>query len=336
MGRGGGATNVKGGLIGTHFSSKCILPDGLWLEGAPAYQLGIVSGALFNVAETKWHHGMDLYSFNNAGLKRLLDSPIGLAYPNQKMRIPALHDSGVCSLLDDREWFSTELAVPYELGYRRYLDKRYLTVIRNSHRSLSMTIHCGPPSPFVELPPVTDAPKRKIENANYFNAGYGVLRIDTPDGGNQLIMEYGPSAGHAYPSKLGIDLYVLGEALMPFPGVIFPHDAPLDAKWYWTTLGNCAMTVDEKSQIYSGDRWKFPKGTQPPEATQIIYSPGAHVGIQRAWSNSLYIGVTQDRSLFLTSHCLADIFAAFGDEPHTYDLAWHFRGKMATSLKMDM
>ena len=30
-----------GGLLGVHFSEDCLLPDGLWVEGSPAYTLSI-------------------------------------------------------------------------------------------------------------------------------------------------------------------------------------------------------------------------------------------------------------------------------------------------------
>ena len=333
-GQGGSPENLKGGLMGTHLGPECILPDGLWLEGAPGYQVGIAACGMFNAAETAWHHGIDLYRFNHGALKRFLDSALGLAYPDAKMSVPALHDSAPMALLDDRDWFSNEAGVPYQCGYRRYRDPRYLPIIRNANQKISMTIHAGPPSLFLELPPETATPPRLIENANYYSVGYGVLRFNTPAGGSQLILEYGPNAGHAHPSKLGIDFYALGEPLRPFPGVIFPYNDPMDPKWYWTTLANCALTMDEKPQIYSGNHWKFPRGTPPPAAIQLVYGPAATVGIQRAWSNTIYTGVIQDRALFLTTRYLADLFAATGDAPHKYDLAWHFRGKLTASLKM--
>jgi hypothetical protein len=44
--------------------------------------------------------------------------------------------------------------------------------------------------------------------------------------------------------------------------------------------------------------------------------------------------VIQDRSLFLTAWFMADLFAGFSDSPHTYDMAWHFRGRVVTSLDL--
>jgi hypothetical protein len=334
-GTGGTKEKPVGGVVGLHFTPRCILPDGLWLEGAPAYQVGIASCGLFNAAEVLWHHGIDIYRAQNGVLKRLLASALALAYPDPKMTVANLHDSGRIAMLDDRTWFNQEAGLPYEFGFRRYRDPRYIPIIRNATKVLGMSIHAGAPSLFQELPAEEKATPRLVENANFYSTGYGVLRIGQGEEANQLIMEYGPSAGHAHPSKLGIDLYALKDAVIPFPGVIFPYNDPMDPKWYWTTLGNCTLTVDETSQIDFGNRWKFPKGQPNPEAQQLIYGPASTVGIQRAWSNTVHPGVTQDRSLFLTANYLADLFAAFSDAPHKYDMAWHLRGKLASDLKTE-
>ncbi|MEI6491461.1 MAG: heparinase II/III family protein [Verrucomicrobiota bacterium] len=334
-GTGGTKEKMVGGLVGLHFSPQCILPDGLWLEGAPAYQVGIAACGLFNAAEVLWRHGIDIYRAQNGVLKRLLDSALALAYPDPQMTVASLHDSSRMAMIDERPWFNHEAGIPYELGYSRYRDPRYIPIIRNATKALAMTVHSGAPSQFLELPPDEKLPPRLVENANFYSTGYGVLRIGEGEDANQLILEYGPSAGHAHPSKLAIDLYALRDALIPFPGVIFPYNDPMDPKWYWTTLGNCALTVDEKPQIYSGNRYKFPKNLPAPDAQQLIYGPASTIGIERAWSKTVYPGVTQDRALFLTANYLADLFAGLGDAPHKYDMAWHFRGQIASDLKSE-
>ncbi len=334
-GVGGTKESPKGGVFGTHFTSQCILPDGLWLEGAPAYQLGIASCGIFNVAETLWHHGIDMYRYDNGMLKRLLDSAIALSYPDDKMTVAALHDSGRSALLDDRNWMSNEAGLPYACGYRRYGDPRYIPIVRNMSKKLAMTIHAGAPSLYFNFPPENTVPARELDHANFFSVGYGVMRLASPAGPNQIIMEFGPSGSHGHPSKLAYDLYAFGDTLMPFPGVIFPYNHPLDPKWYWTTLSNNALTVDEKSQLTWGNKWRYPKGTPNPEAKQQVFAPAGTFGMQRAWSDNLYLEkLIQDRALFSTSHYLADLFGAFAASPHKYDLAWHFRGTLKMSVSM--
>lgn len=332
----GTADKPTGGVLGVYFTPKCIFEDGLWNEGAPGYQLQIASAGLMNDAETLWHHGIDLYRYNNCILKRLLDSSIGLAYPDSKLSLPALHDSAPLSLLDDRDWFSSEANAPFEYGYRRYKDPAYIPIARKGAKSLSMSIHSGPPSLFQDLPDDSKVPPRKIESANYYSVGYGVLRLPAPKGYNQVLLEYGPSGSHGHPSKLGIDVYAMEDPLLVFPGVIFPYNDPRDPKWYWTTLGNCTLTVDEKSQILWANLYQFPKGTPNAEAKQVLFGPATTMGIQRAWADNLYPEkIAQDRSLFLTTNYMADLFSADAAANHKYDLAWHIRGTFPADMKME-
>ncbi|PTX95332.1 hypothetical protein DB345_13735 [Spartobacteria bacterium LR76] len=334
-GSGGSKEKPVGGVLGMHFSPTCIRPDGLWLEGAPAYQTGIASCGLINGAETLWHHGIDLYRYNNGILKRLLDSAIVLAYPTPKLDIPALHDSAPFALISDANWQSNEVGVPYMCGYRRYKDPAYIPIIKSAHNQLEMTVHAGPPSLFLAGVDSTREVKRPAESANYYSVGYGVLRIPTAENWNQVIMEYGESGSHGHPSKLGLDIFAMNEVLAPFPGVIFPYNDPMDPKWYWTTLANCALTVDEKSQVNFGDIYKYPKGTPIPNAIQTVFAPALTIGMQRAWSDTLYQEkIPQDRAVFITKNYLADLFAVTSDKERKYDLAWHFRGKLDVRLPM--
>ncbi len=358
-GPGGTKDAPTGGLLKVHFGETCLLPDGLWVEGAPGYQLGIASCGLFNDANTLWHHGIDMYRYRNGALKRLLDSALVLAYPNNSMTVAALHDSGQFSLLDSPPWLSNEIGVPYENGYLRYKNPRYLPIIRHVQQqhaeALTMTFHNGGPSLFLDLPPADQDPAPKIENVNFYSVGYGIIRQPAPMGANQLLLEYGVCAGHSHPSKLAIDLYALGSSnMMPFPGMVFPYDNPLQTKWFTTTLSNCDLMIDGVSQDFGGDYFLYKRGSPAPVADQLVYAPAATMGLQRAWSNTLnaqlfpggmkraagvdlpepaYTQIDQDRSLFITPEYLADIFGAFSTAPHKYDLAWHILGDLTTTLK---
>ena len=343
-GRDGTKEAPTGGTLKVHYGETGIFPDGLWIEGAPGYQLGIASDALFDTCETLWHHGIDMYRFRGGLMKRLLDSGIALAYPDDKMTVADLHDSGQLQLAGNNGGFS----VPYECGYRRYRDPNYLPIIENKAVTHSLSVGWAPASLFLDWPPLDTVPPRKIVNANFYATGYGVLRQPAALGYNQLLMEYGHSYGHSHPSKLGIDVWALGDVLMPFPGVIYPYNNPLDWKWFAQTLSNCDMEIDEVPQPDGVNLFVYERGTPTPVADQLVYGPAVTMGIQRAYSNTLnarlskpvtpqpsVIRVDEDRSVFLTPEYLADIFGAFSAGPHKYDLAWHFIGDMTTSLKTD-
>jgi hypothetical protein len=138
--------------------------------------------------------------------------------------------------------------------------------------------------------------------------GFGILRTPAADGsGNQgLILSYGPTASHGHPDKLHIDLYAMNDVLMPTPGVNFPYNNPNIPKWLHTTLAHNTLTVDEKSQDYLGANQK-----STAHADQVVFAPAATVGLERAWTDSVYPGVTMDRAIFMTENYMADIFGAF-------------------------
>jgi hypothetical protein len=326
-GKNGTRQKPTGGVFGAHLGPQCIDVDGMWNEGAMGYQF-MALGALIDDAETLWHHGMDLYRYHNGVLKGLFDSPLEFAYPD--LTVPATHDSARTSLL--LYWF-TDCHHTYEYGYLRYRDPRYLTIINQTKPHLQLSIHQGPTSVLFDRSAEKPA-ALPCQSVNFAGVGYGILRVPSAHGTASLLLEYGPSRSHGHPSKLAVDLYALDDQLLPDPGVIFPYDNPLDVKWYWTSPGHNVLTVDEKPQIYGGNRYKFPRNLPDPDAHQLVYGPAATMGIQRAASTTVYPGVAQDRAVFFTPQYLADLYGAGSSTSHKYDLGWHIRGELTTDLPL--
>jgi hypothetical protein len=349
------AKSPDGGLIDTFFGPP-VMPGGIWVEGSPTYAFYALT-SLLDCAEAAWHHGVDLYRNNNGAFRDMFDFPILLSYPD--MTTPALNDSARASLYS--VYNAQKL---YEYAYRRYRDPLYLLFAnspavreyeallaknpqpdaatrqefyKKGVRSLSFNSEViEPPSFLFDLEAKEIAPVPQLPSVNYSEVGFGVLRTPTASGSglqNNLILCYGPSASHGHPDKLGIDLFAFGDVFMPVPGVIFPYENPLDEKWFHTTLAHNTLTVDEKSQITYGG--VPPKGVTNPHADQLVFAPAAGMGMERAWSDTAYSGVTMDRAVFLTRHYMADLFGAFSDAPHKYDLAWHIRGELASDLKLN-
>ena len=356
------AAKPNGGLIATHFG-ECIPPDGVWIEGSPSYAFYAL-GSLIAAAETLWHHGIDMYRYRNGALKGLFDFPMLLAYPD--MTLPALNDAHREHLVGGN------MPVLYEYAYRRYRDPAYLPIIKSKITTYSelgkfiggttgqwgvvkkpedgttdlpepkssKTLHVSyvggaPTSVLYDLDPNEKEVPFVQNSANFFSVGYGILRTPGASGVNNLLLTFGPSASHGHPDKLMIDIFAFNDVLMPTPGIIFPYNNPLDKTWFHTTLAHGTLTVDEKSQMYFGEMYKYPKGTPNPHADQLVYGAAATMGIQRAWTDTCYTGVTMDRSLFLTRNYVADLFSALSSTPHKYDLAWHIRGELTSDLKLD-
>jgi hypothetical protein len=130
---------------------------------------------------------------------------------------------------------------------------------------------------------------------------------------------------------LQIDLFAFGDVLMPSPGINFPYaDNPLLPNWYKTTVAHNTLVVDQGVQIFHEHNRYQPD----VRADQTVYGPAETMGLQRAWTDSAYPGVRMDRSVFINSRYLADLFSAVSEKPHTYDLAWHIRGAPTSDLAL--
>lgn len=330
----GTAEHPSNGLLTVHLAPPAIT-GGLWVEGTPGYTLYALI-ALINAAEAGWHHGLDLYRYNNSILKYLFDGLLLTAYPD--LSTPAERDSG-------RVWLQWGYhATLFQYAYRRYRDPHYLAVIDGGANSEAnrkelardrryLVFNWQPTAP----PPLSfdtemrrQAPRLSLPSVNFTKVGYGVLRAPATSGTGltSLTLSYGPAESHGHPDKLHLDLWALDDVLMPSPGVEFPYNSPLDAKWHWTTLSHNTLTVDERNQIYVD----FSGRPVKARADQTVFGPAEAFGVERAWSDSVYPGVKLDRAVCLTGDYLADLFAASSTAPHRYDLAWHVRGDPSSGL----
>jgi hypothetical protein len=297
-----------GGLFDRHFGPGAIDEDGMWAEGAMGYQFMALEALILD-AEVLWHHGIDMYRYRDCALKRLFDSPLRVAYPD--LTTPAIHDSGHGSIID-RESFL------YEFAYLRYRDPAYLLVLNQSGSHLAAEFQKFPVSVLYDRDAGAKTAPVEWKSVNFFGVGYGILRVTSPAGTASLLMDYGPNRSHGHPDKLNIDLYALGDQLIPDPGSVW-YEQPAYKRWYHTTVAHNTLCVDELEQQACG-------------AQQLVYGPADTMGIQRARTNEAYAGVMMDRSLFLTPHYTADIFGAFARLPRKMDLCWHVRGELTTAL----
>ncbi len=308
-GKGGTKEKPTGGIM-LHFGPKSIGADGLWSEGSTGYQM-MAMEALVNNAEILWRNGVDMYRHRDGALKQLFDSPIRYAYPDFKT--PAIHDGGGGSIIG----YEANL---WEYGYLRYGDPQYLSIIQKATKNLNAQFQKFPVSVLYDLDPTKPAPPIEYKSFNFFDIGFGINRITTPNGVISMLLDYGPNRSHGHPDKLSVDLYAFNQRLIPDPGSIW-YEQPLYKNWYATTVSHNTLVVNGNSQ-------------RPADATQLVYGFADTMSLQRGWTDQAYSGVTMDRSLFLTPEYMADIFGAFSQMPHQMDLAWHFVGDLKPSIEL--
>jgi len=299
-----------GGLYERHFGPGAIDQDGMWAEGAMGYQFMALEGLVLD-AEVLWHHGIDMYRYRNSALKRLFDTPLAMAYPD--LTTPALHDSGHDSVVS-RESFL------WEFAYRRYRDPAYLLILNQSGTHLDAQFQKFPVSVLYDRDPAEKTAPVEWKSVNFFGVGFGILRLTTPSGTSSLLLDYGPNRSHGHPDKLNLDLFALGDRLVPDPGSVWYED-PLYRRWYHTTLAHNTLSVDELEQ-------------RPAGAELLVYGPADTMGMERARTAEAYAGVMMDRAVFVTPDYVADVFGAFARVPRKMDLAWHIRGEFASDLAM--
>lgn len=188
-----------------------------------------------------------------------------------------------------------------------------------------------PPNFMYDLDPNAGAEIPPSPSVNYALVGFGILRSPSTSGGQTqgVILSSGPSASHGHPDKLAIDVYAMNDLLMPSPGVNFPYaNNDRIPRWYQTSLSHNTLTVDEKPQFPASPG----RRADDVRADQTIFGTCSTGGVQRAWTCSVFDGVTMDRAVFLRPNYMADIFGAFSASPHKYDFAWHIRGAMTSEL----
>ena len=365
--------NPGHGILNSFFSEKAI-PGGMWVEGTPSYAFYAL-GSMLDVAEIAWHHGIDLYRHNNGIFKSMFDFSILLGYPdlttpglNDAHRgtllsgaVPTIYEYAYRRYKDPR--YLAMINPPEEKRFlARIADPTEAAKVEDelihppqpgtppppplppgaekpakTQRSLAMQssrFGGNPPSFMFDLAPDAGATIVPAPSVNYPIVGFGIIRTPSVNGKmpQGVILSYGPSASHGHPDKLAIDLFALDDVLMPSPGVNFPYQGNIRLpKWYHTTIAHNDVTVDEKSQEVIGNNQRT-----MARADQTVYAPAATVGMQRAWTASVYPNITPnvtlDRAVFMTPHYLADIYGAFSAAPHKYDFAWHIRGEAASSL----
>lgn len=298
-----------GGVI-LHFSEKCIGPDGLWSEGSTGYQFMAMESLVTN-AEILWRNGIDMYRYRDGALKKLFDSPIRYAYPN--LYTPAIHDGGGSSIVG----YEGDL---YEYGYLRYQDPSYLTILNKMPLRLGAQYQKWPISVLWDRDTSAAAPPVEHKPVNFFDVGFGILRLTDEKGTASLLMDYGPNRSHGHPDKLNLDLYALNQKLMPDPGSVW-YEQPIYRAWYRTSIAHNTLVVDEQDQ-------------KDCDGQQLVYGVGETISMQRGWTDQAYAGVAMDRSVFFTPNYVADLFGVFNRMPHKLDLAYHFIGELETSLPL--
>jgi hypothetical protein len=108
------------------FKPSCLRDDCLWGADEKTEDQIVSVCVLTSVAEVMWHHGVDLYSYQNMALKRAFDAGILPASTSSDAEMGKL--AGVSGLNS------------YEYAFRRYQDAHYLPLIKRLKPTLVLEV----------------------------------------------------------------------------------------------------------------------------------------------------------------------------------------------------
>ena len=280
---------------------KSVTADGMWYEGSMHYQFYVLR-AFQPLMEATHNAGFNVYE--NPQYKSLFDFMV--TYADPELEMPTINDGRVVNLLDE------DRVTYYELAYRRLGDPTYVPILEQSRRSDLNALLYG-------VGELGDSAERSWKTELYSDSDLAVLRAGSTKDGIQATLNYmGYQGGHSHADQLSLLLYGVGTDLAPDAGSI-KYRLPEQEAYFKTTLAHNALVVDGVSQerAVGGELTKF----VPNGAAQIT----------QMRNDTLYPGVSLQRTVLLNADYLIDLYNASSDDVHTYDWVYHNRGKLSTT-----
>lgn len=135
-GRGGTKEKVTGGFMDC-FNPACLRDGVVWGADTKLEEQMAAVCVLTTVAEVMWHHGVDLFGYQDAALKKSYDAALELAGTGDVSKLLAL--PGIDA---------------YQYVFRRYRDSRYLPVVNKLRPGFTLAISEHLPSLPATVPTV--------------------------------------------------------------------------------------------------------------------------------------------------------------------------------------
>ena len=121
-GPGGTKDAVTGGFMDC-FKPACLRDNVIWGADTKSEEQMAAVGVLTTVAEVMWHHGVDLYGYQNAAMKKAYDAALDLGGNDPAAKLLALPGSDA-----------------YQYVFRRYQEPRYLPIISKLKPGFALAI----------------------------------------------------------------------------------------------------------------------------------------------------------------------------------------------------
>jgi len=166
------------------------------------------------------------------------------------------------------------------------------------------------------------------------NGGFAILRDSAETDAVAVGMTFGDYANaHSHPDQLSITLYA-AEHLMLTDGKDYSYGHEGHIGWAKQTISHNTVTVDEVSQYPQrdiNDVWTGDTKERPAFGRLVLFHPGERLKAVRAETDTVYDGVTLDRTIVLVDSVVVDFFRCRSAGEHQYDLSLHVDGGLVES-----
>lgn len=272
--------------------------DGMWGEGAIGYQLFAVR-AMVPGLEAAARRGIDIWSFDQARVKFMFDSPLWYSYPDATA--PGINDSG-------RVRFDNWESMVYDYAFLRFRDERYAPLINRAPRQLQCSE--GIYTPTWLYKPLPEPAVVSYPSMVFGSLGYAILR----GGDRYSLLKYGPHGGvHGHYDKLNLVLFA-GDELGGEPKFYRYEDA-LHDQWTSQTVAHNTMAVGETRQAAASGKL-------------LVFEDAPGLQVMRGEVAGAYPGVGLDRTIVVTAGGILDLYTGRSSMPQTWDRTLRFPGKL--------
>jgi len=267
--------------------------DGVWYEGTMAYH-NYALQAMREIIDAGRRMGLPLH--NEVAFRRMLESPLGLTYPNGQF--PAINDSD--------HGFINSFGESFRWAWEVYGEERFAQAFAGGDpvRLASLLGAGAKPKPFLET-----------RSTNLEDSGLAILRRGQGADSVCVMLDHGPHGGsHGHFDKLNIVLYAGGREWLLDPGrLTYSHKEY--KTWVKHTAAHNTVTLGGTSQ-------------QPTTGKFLWLKVEDNFVACAAETDRAYPGSVLRRSLLLTENMLVDLFEVETDEKRQIDWFAHAASKL--------
>jgi len=314
-------------------------PDGYFTEGPYYQRYSLQPFIIFAQAIDKNQPELKIFEHRDHIFEKAVKTSLQLAYTDGQF----FHLNDAL----DKTWHSIEIVYGVDIVYNVTKDKTLLSIAKEQGQVIlgDAGIEVAKSLAGNQAKPFEQKTILIRDGDNGDEGGIGILRMgDLTDQTCLVFKATAQGMGHGHFDKLSISYYDNGkEILQDYGAARFlnivqkngGHYLPENDTWAKQTIAHNTLTVDETSN-YKGELNTAEK--YAPTITDFYN--GNDIKVVSAIEKNAYPGVNMERTVAMiqpegfSKPLVIDIYEAFSDKEHQYDLLFYYLGQvMSTNLK---